>query len=385
MFRVPTDVEKEAVWDAYRARRPTRVPLVWGVNARIILLDPALNADGWTFERYFNDPRTMLAVQARFHEYRAATLSQVCDIPAALPEAWTFGVDNQNVYDAAYFGAEVVCRDDQVPITRQPYAMDDVDAFLDRDFSRPLENPWLKSRLEFHARLVREAERFEHLGRAVRVTPFGLGFDGPLTCAASLFGMDGLVLLRADPPKARRLMETITRACIVRNRALADLAGGWRPAERGSLADDSIQLIGTEQYRDLVMPAHALWYDEMSATRPGDRRRSMHLCGDATRHFKTLRDALGVDAFDTGFPVDHGALRRELGPDVEIHGGPRVDVLLQGTPDECAETARRILTSGIMDGGRFVLREGNNLPPGCPMENLRAVYETCLADGRYDV
>ena len=40
MLRVPTDAEKEAAWDAYRARRPTRVPLTWGANARIILLDP---------------------------------------------------------------------------------------------------------------------------------------------------------------------------------------------------------------------------------------------------------------------------------------------------------------------------------------------------------
>jgi uroporphyrinogen-III decarboxylase len=179
-------------------------------------------------------------------------------------------------------------------------------------------------------------------------------------------------------------MMKITRDAVARNRALGNLAGGWKKAERGTLADDSIQLISPRQYREVVMPAHALWYDEMSLARPEDRRRSMHLCGDATRHFKTLRDELGVDSFDTGFPVDHGALRKELGPDVEILGGPNVDVLLRRTPNECAEATRAILQSGVTEGGRFVLREGNNLPPRCPQENLRAVYKTCLAHGRYD-
>jgi uroporphyrinogen-III decarboxylase len=384
MFTVPTDAEKDAVWKAYRAGRPTRVPLVWGVNPRIILLDPAINTDRWTFEQLFGDPPIALAIQSRFQQYVATVLSQTADMPAALPDRWTFGVENQNVYDAAYFGAEVVFEPDQVPISRAPYTLDDLDAFLDRDFSHPLENPWLKSRIEMHTQLVKAAESFEYLGRGGDVSPLALGFDGPLTCAASLFGDDAFYLFCADPEKAHRLMMTITRAAIVRNRALGDLAGGWKPDERGGLADDSIQLISPDQYRDTVMPAHALWYDEMSATRAEDFRRNMHLCGDATRHFKTLHDELGIDVFDTGFPVDHGALRRELGPAVTIQGGPRVDVLLSGTPEECARVTGDILTSGVTDGGRFMLREANNLPPCCPIENLQAVYNTCLECGRYE-
>ena len=384
MFTVPSDAEKQAVWDAYRAGRPTRVPLTWGVTPRIILLNPDLNPDRWTFEHLFNDPPRALAIQARFTEYCATVLSQACDMPAALPESWTFAVENQNVYDAAYFGAEVVFDAAQVPCARAPYTLDDVDAFLARDFSQPLENPWLKGRLAMHTRLLREAEHFEYLGRRGTVQPLALGFDGPLTCVASLFGTDGFMLLRADPDKARALLEKITRDVIVRNRALGEVAGGWKPAERGGLADDSIQLISPRMYREVVMPAHALWYDEMSATRPADRKRNMHLCGDATRHFKTIRDELGVNVFDTGFPVDHGALRRELGPDVEILGGPPVALLLERAPQACAESARDILASGVTEGGRFILREGNNLPPCCPLENLQAVYQACLDFGRYD-
>ena len=383
MFTVPSDVEKQTVWDAYRARRPIRVPLMWGVNPRIILLDPELNPEGTTYEAAFNDPHAACVVQSRFQEYVAATLSQTCDGKAALPEAWTFGVENQNVYDAAYFGAEVVFEPGQVPISRAPYSLADVDRFLAMDFSQPLENPWLKDRIQMHSKLTKEAEGFEHLGRRGKVQPLGLGFDGPLTAVASLFGEDGFYLLKADPDKARRLLMKITRDAATRNRCLAKRNGGWTPPDRGWLADDSIQLISTTMYREVVLPSHAWWYDNMSTSKVSDRRRSIHLCGDATRHFKTLRDELGVDAFDTGFPVDHGALRKVLGPEVEILGGPRVDVLLQGTPEECAAVTRDILRSGVTDGGRFILREANNLPPCCPLENLRAVYETCLECGQY--
>ena len=383
MLKVPSNQEKRAVWESYRARRPVRVPLNWGVNSRIILLNPALNPEGWTYRDYFHEPRVTLAIQARFQEYLAGTLSRSCDLESTLPEYWNFCVESQNIYDAAYFGASVDFEPGQVPGTKPRFSFDDADEFLAMDYSRPLENPWIKERLCYREALVREAATFEYAGRRGKVAPFGVGFDGPLTAVASLFGADGIMLLGAEPEKARAVMWKITRDCLARNMALANLADGWKKGEYGGLADDSIQLISAEMYRELVMPMHAFWYEQTSATKPSDKKRGIHLCGDATRHFRTIRDELGVYSFDTGFPVDHGALRRELGPEVEISGGPHVSLFLNGAPGECAAEAVRILRSGVMHGGRFMLREGNNLPPGVPLENLQAVYEACIEHGRY--
>jgi hypothetical protein len=36
-----------------------------------------------------------------------------------------------------------------------------------------------------------------------------------------------------------------------------------------------------------------------------------------------------------------------------------------------------------MEGGKFILREANNLPPNCPEENLAAMYRCCLEHGNY--
>ena len=383
MFKLPTNDEKAAVWKAYYERHPTRVPLRWNVNTRIIIQDPELNPDRYEYHDMFYDPVAALRVQSRFQEYVRTTLGRTCDTATELPANWGFGVEGQNVHDGAYFGAKLVFRPGQVPCTEPELTVADVDAFLRRDYSKPLENPWVKDRLKFHTELTAAAKDFTYLDRKGTVGPLGFGFDGAVTAAVTIFGADIFTLFAEDPAKARRLLEFITQACITRHEAMAKLGGYPVKNDWGWAADDSIQLISNRTYTTVVLPVHEQWYRAISNTTPADRKRSIHLCGDSTRHFKTLVDQLGVVSFDTGFPVDHGALRRELGPDVEISGGPHVALLERGTPAQCAARAREILTSDVMTGGRFILQEGNNLPPRVPRQNLEAVYATCLDVGRY--
>jgi len=70
--------------------------------------------------------------------------------------------------------------------------------------------------------------------------------------------------------------------------------------------------------------------------------------------------------------------------DVEIKGGPSVS-LLATAPEvrDVREEVRRILASGVTEGGRVVLREGNNLPPDVPLTNLQAMYAAALDFGHY--
>jgi uroporphyrinogen-III decarboxylase len=112
-------------------------------------------------------------------------------------------------------------------------------------------------------------------------------------------------------------------------------------------------------------------------------RIGVHLCGDASRFFRFLRDHLNVYSFDTGFPVDHGELRRELGPEVQISGGPTVMALRDGPLPAIRESVRRICESGLMEGGKFVLIAANNMAPLTPVEHVAAMYEAAKEFGRY--
>jgi len=200
-----------------------------------------------------------------------------------------------------------------------------------------------------------------------------------MTVACNLFGAEFVCETMADEPeRLHRLLDFITEATIRRLTAWRKLAGIPIPQDGFGFADDSIALISTAMYREHLLPYHRCLCEAFGTSAP----RGVHLCGDSTRHFRTLRDELNIRSFDTGFPVDFGALRRELGPDVRIQGGPHVHFLMQATPGEVREEVRRILQSGVLDGGFFVLREGNNLAPGTPLENTGAMYHAGLEFGK---
>jgi uroporphyrinogen-III decarboxylase len=59
-----------------------------------------------------------------------------------------------------------------------------------------------------------------------------------------------------------------------------------------------------------------------------------------------------------------------------------VEFLRTETPERVREEVRRILQSGVLEGGRFTLREGNNLAPHTPLDNLAAMYEAGREYGR---
>ena len=375
-----TNEQKQAVWDAYRARRPIRVPVTYGVNARIVLLDPAWNTRGITFAEYAADAVAAIEIQLLFARYKAEMLHKYCDHPVGPQETIEFYVDNQNTYDSAYFGAPVAFRDGQVADVEPYLAGAGKDRIFEIDIDRPLDNPFVQSCLRRYEDLKAAAARLPGDGRIYTVRPPLMGFDGPLTMAVNLRGPEMLSDLIEDPEYAVKLMTFIQTGAAIRNRALAERFG--QPAftgPSGNLADDSIALISTEMYERLVLPLHRAWYAQWSAAGP----HGIHLCGDATRHFPTIRRELNVMSFDTGFPVDHGRLREALGEDVEIQGGPEVSLLLSGSPAAVGERTAGILRSGVMRGGRFILREANNLAPRTPEANLAAMYQCCLEHGVY--
>lgn len=371
--------EKQKVWDAYHARKPIRVPVNFSVNPRVIILDPSRNPEGVSFQDYFTDARALVGVQLKFKDYGRDFLARVSDYYPNPADEFNFYVDTQNIYDAAYFGCPLHFRDGQVPDITPILTGEDKNRLWDFDVDHPLENPFVKQCLARHDAVTKEVAKLSVPGVKFGVNPMLMGFDGPMTIAVQLRGHEFLTDMIEDPPYAMRLMEFITKAVEVRTRALwAHFGLTPFKGPSGGMADDSIQMISTDMLREMVLPFLRYWF---GLTGPGPH--SMHLCGDATRHFPTLQKELNVQGFDTGFPVDFGWLRRTLGPGVEIFGGVEVGLLLGGPPQAVYNRAKSILQSGIMEGGRFILKEANNLPPCCPEANLMAMYQACLDHGNY--
>ncbi len=372
------NAEMQQVWDQFRAGTPSRVPMTLGIASRFTILNPDANPRGITYEDYFTDPDVMFEHQLQHHYWVRHHL--LYDAELGLPEKWSVNVDLQNSYEQLWYGAALRFIEGDVPDTPPCISDEHKWDFIAQGPPDPFSG-WLGRAWEYYEAFREKAKGYEFHGRPVTVGgPPGCGTDGTFTIACSLRGPTELCLdMYEDPEFYHALMNLIVEATIARIYAYRERLGHPRETKVWGFADDSIQLVSPRTYRELILPYHQRLFSEFGADGPN----SIHLCGDATHLFKTIRDELHVTSFDTGFPVDHGWLRRELGPEVTIYGGPHVELLRSGTPARVREEARRILQSGVMEGGKFVLREGNNLAPGTPLANVAAMYEACKEFGRY--
>ncbi|MDD5198818.1 MAG: uroporphyrinogen decarboxylase family protein [Terrimicrobiaceae bacterium] len=366
------NAEQAGMWDAFNAGRPTtRIPIILGTNTRYFIYNGSANPDGLDFRGYSEDPDVMFDAQLRFQRWSKFNLLQ--DIELGLPEKWTISPDFQNYREAAWFGCEIHYFPGQVPDTMPDFA-DAPERAMENGVPDPFGGLMARG-VEYWEHYKARAERETFLDRPVEaaVPGYGIGTDGPMTVACNLFGADFVCETMADDPdRLHKLLDFVTEATIQRMIAWRKFCGLPVPQEDGfGFADDSIALISTAMYREHVLPHHRRLCDALSGP---SSSRGIHLCGDATRHFKTLVEELNIHSFDTGFPVNFCAMRRELGPEVRLQGGPHVDFLMRATPGEVREEVRHILDSGILEGGRFLLREGNNLAPYTPLENTEAMY-----------
>lgn len=372
-----TDTEKQALWQSYFERRPIRVPMRLNTTQRVVIMDPKWNPDGITFEDVFRDPESHVEIALRHELWRRQVLGPRSDLPREIPEVWTINYSCQNFYEAASLGAEIIFLPGQVPDTRPYLDGSNKRELFDLPIEQPFELPFLHNGLAFWEEMERICRDHTFEDRQVKLLPWDLtSSDGPLTVACNLRGGDIFAEIMSDREYAQELFAFIVRAGVARRNAFYQQFGDRLPRVN-NLADDSCALISTKMYTECILPHHRAWYD----SGPADPDRLIHLCGDATRHFKTIHEELGVTSFDTGYPIDFGTMREELGPEVELTGGPEVALLLEETPDAVYQRCQSILESGVKEGGRFILQEANNLPPLVPPENLDAMYSACLDFG----
>ncbi len=365
------------VWAAYFGGKPVRVPIILGTNTRYFMLNEDANPEHISFEDYSRSPEIMFDAALKFQRWARFNILQ--DAELGLPERWYISPDFQNYYEANWFGCKVRYMDGQVPDTLPDFA-DCPERVMESGLPGPFENSYARA-LDYYDYFLNRAGRETFLGRPITANApsCGMGTDGPFTVACNLFNPAFVCeCLGSDPGRIVRLLEFITEATIQRIRAWRSLFRMPFPVDNWGIADDSIALISTRMYREFILPLHKRIYDTFATP----VKRSIHLCGDATRHFKTMVDELQIKQFDTGFPVDFRKVREELGPDVRILGGPHVELLRASSPEKIRLEVKRILETGIAESGRFILREGNNLAPYTPLENTEAMYHAGIEFGK---
>lgn len=371
--------EVKKVWDAYRKGKPLRVPVIFAVNPRVVVLNLMLNPKGYSFGDYINNPDVMIEMQLEFQKWRR--LNCVADWEMGLPEAWDpIYVDLQNVGEAAWFGCDIVCYEDSMP-RFLPMFHNNKESLYDWGVDDYLKGHYPQA-YDFFEYFRERSHNLVFEDRPVNCTtnPGFLGTDGPFTVACNLRGATEVCLdIYEDPDYFHDLMKLITDTTIRRMKTWMDYLDISYPFPQWGFADDSIELLSPSQYREHVLPYHRKLINEFSEGGPN----SIHLCGKAYHQFKTLKEELNIMIFNTGYPTDLALARRELGAEVELQGNIHPELLRSGTQKQVTEVVRTLLQSGVMDGGKFILMDGHNIAPGTPVENLSAMYEAGKEYGRY--
>lgn len=366
------NTEVNTLWSDYSTGKNKRVPMSLACNPRMILLDPSLNDEKYTFEQYFADPEIMAKVQLKFIEYRDTALLYDHIMGA---EYIQYGLypDFQNVFEPNWLGCPIHYHEHNDPGT-SPILNDDNKYDYLSTALEPMSGISGKAMQYYEHFLEMKKSGYTYKGKPIEfVYGAGGGSDGPFTNACSLRGATNFCLdLYLDTEYALALMNFITENSIKRIKAFRKATGQPEKLSSMYLADDSIALLSTDDYVRFVLPFHKKLCDELST---GESPNMIHLCGDATRHFATISRELNVKSFDTGFPVKHGELLRELGPDIQLYGGVHVDILLNGTAEQVEAETKRILEDVKPHSRKFIIKEANNLSPRTPPKNIAAMYE----------
>lgn len=379
---LPSDVDRHNeevrwVWAAYRNDNPIRVPVSGGVALR-----QHQAWFGYSLREFFLDPdemwRRSLEVQ-RFNRCIATG-----DAELGLPEEWApVGIYWMNVAEAEWLGCPVRFEDDESPWVAEGPLRANRELLYDWEVPPVFGSELGRRTIEYFERFRAKARTEEFEGKPVAPPTYG-GFrtQGPFELACHLRGATGVCIdLYQDPTYFHDLMDFCTRAIIRRVKALfGELLGTELPFSNFAYADDSISLLGPQDFQEHVWPYHRRILDAVAA--PG-KRHFIHLCGTVQQHLPFLSRTGFITYVGTSYPVDIPRARKEAGKDLWLDTAVHADVVMRGTPQAIEQAAREKLTPEAKGDGRLVFVGGNYIAPGTPLANFVALYEAARRHGRY--
>jgi uroporphyrinogen decarboxylase len=196
------------------------------------------------------------------------------------------------------------------------------------------------------------------------------GVIGPFSLAGRIFGVsEALELTISDPDTLNRLLEKTTAFLGAYLRAFRDVGvGGVIMAEpaAGLLSPRSLGVFSSQYIRRLVEESQSEAFVVI-----------LHNCGAKLVHLPKVLEA-GAEVFHFGAPMDLPAALNTIPDDVILAGNlDPTSVFFAGSPETVRESASSLLKE-IGNRRNFILSSGCDLPPGTPLENIRAAAQVIL-------
>jgi uroporphyrinogen decarboxylase len=361
---------------AKRFERPDRVPVLPAVAHRYLI--PAIGA---SFREYYADAETMLRTQILAQKWLMENIrTDAFDITGPWVGAWT---DFQNTFEAGSLGVPIVFPDDDIPWVGPGWVKDEAD--LRRLEEIDYVHSGINARQFAYRRgMLAAAEKYPvrfqggpifYPGAAPHLTRTS---DGPFGVAGDLMGNTELFLACAERPDfVRELLRIVTDKMIEYLDACWAEEGRTGPRDF-AWTDDLAVSLSRAMFEDLALPANRRLREHF------DGWAMLHMCGWSDHLLETFRDGLRIDELQGfGWEVDLDRIAAVMGGRVVLLGNVNPMLIRSGTPDAVREATRRVIAKLAPLGG-FIVQDGNNIPPGSPVENINAMMEAAERYGRYE-
>ena len=187
--------------------------------------------------------------------------------------------------------------------------------------------------------------------------------EGPAAEAADLRGVTNFLMdLYDDPAFACELMDLCIDTGIAFARA--QLQAG---CDTIGVGDAIASQVSPDAYEELIRPRETRLVDAIHAD--GGLVR-LHICGNITRHLPAVA-RVRADLVDCDWQVDMVAARDAVGPTVVLSGKLDPVAEVKDSTPEAIQTAMERVYHTV--GNRFMAGAGCEIPPGTPVENLKAL------------
>jgi len=339
-----------------------RVPVAFGISLRYILRERGIG-----YNEYFSSARSEVYHQLMNRKWR---LEHIRDDTVQGPGITV--LPDFSTIRGAMFDVDVHWSDTEIPKTLPILnSVDDVKRLK----VAPPTNGLCGKKIEWYHEMKELVKEFEVTfnGKPVQINVGISGEGGPLPIALSLSG-EKLFLWAAEEPSAlHNLMEITTRAFIDYENYIRELTG--RPRRGCGMGCDGGEMFSPKHFAEFVLPYYNRVYEEF----PG--QRALHMCGNIDHLLDIIRDEMKINSLNGfGDMVDRKLLAEKFGGSVHMSGGVNIALLLHGTKEQIREDCMDALQTFAPYGG-YILQDGNNVPPGTPLENLNVLRECSEAFG----
>ncbi len=322
---------KERIYATIQGRphdRPPVTPLFMSWTAQFI---------GRTYRDYCLDGEVTAAAQI------AVARALGTDHVSCISDPWT---------EADSYGMKLDYPDWGVGIPREMFLSDPVDLSKLRRLD-PHQEERMKQRIRSVQIMAREVDKTHCVCGWV---------EGAAAEYADLRGVQEAMLDFIDAPETfHQAAEIIVANAIEFAKAQIEVG-----ADMIGVGDAVASLVGPQIYVEHVLP----WEKKLIAgIKAAGATVKLHICGNIGAIVGKMAET-GADVIDVDWMVSLSHAREKAGPRVTLAGNfdPSA-VLLRGTPQQVAAAARQCIEQG---GERFILQPGCEVPPGTPLENLRA-------------